>query len=48
VIYNFLRFVKNPQKFAPDFFVVLLVSEINRPGRLRRFCSQNGLNFTAI
>jgi release factor glutamine methyltransferase len=49
VIYAFLRFVAgNPRKFAPDFFVVLLVSALNRPARLRKFCRQIGLNFTIV
>jgi release factor glutamine methyltransferase len=49
VIYDFLRFiVANRDTFAADFFVILLISVVNRPKRLRKFCDSHGLGFRVI
>ena len=49
VIYDFLNFIlNNRDKFADDFLVILLILQVNRPLKLRRFCKRNGLNCETI
>lgn len=49
VIYDFLRFIANHrEKFSEDFLVILLVSVVNKPVRLRRFCKQNGMKYETV
>jgi release factor glutamine methyltransferase len=48
VIWEFLRFVANRERWAPDFFGVLLISAVNRPTRLKKFCNLNGLRFELV
>jgi methylase of polypeptide subunit release factors len=46
VIYEFLNFITdNRTKFAPDFFAVLLLADINRPSKIKRFCQGKGMEF---
>ena len=49
VIYQFLEFIDNNRsKFADDFMVILLVSVVNKPIRLRRFCKKHGLKYETV
>ena len=49
VIYDFLNFwIQNPSKTSQNFMIILLISEVNRPAKIRRFCKRNGLNYETI
>lgn len=49
VIYDFLNFINNNRsKLSNNFMIVLLISRVNRPRKLKRFCSNNGLDFKII
>lgn len=49
VIYDFLRFIiLNSDKLSRRFMVILLISRVNRPAKLKRFCNRNGLDFRIV
>ena len=49
VIYDFLNFIiQNPSKFSKQLRIFLLLSEVNQPNKIRRFCKQHGLEFQKI
>ena len=49
VIYEFLRFILDHRnKFADDFLVILLISIVNKPMRLQKYCRSNGLKYETI
>lgn len=49
VIYDILKWIiNNPSKFSPNFMFILLISQVNRPVKLKRFCKRNNLTFDMI
>ncbi|OHT07935.1 hypothetical protein TRFO_05052 [Tritrichomonas foetus] len=49
VIYDFLNFwIQHPEKTAKNFIIILLITQVNRPAKLRRFCKRNNLSYQTI
>ncbi|KAK8833808.1 S-adenosylmethionine-dependent methyltransferase [Tritrichomonas musculus] len=49
VIYDFLNFwIQNPSKIASNFLIILLITQINRPLKLKRFCRRNHLEYQTV
>jgi release factor glutamine methyltransferase len=49
VIYDFLEFlVKNPGKMSENYLVILLISQVNCPGNIKKWCKKHCLAFEII
>lgn len=49
VIYDFLKFwISNPSKLTQNFLIILLITQVNRPVKLKKFCKRNHLDYQTI